>query len=170
MAATSVTAQASASSSGRPRQGSERRAVLAFDLASAVPADATVTNVTLTVNLSRTISDAVTVDLHRLTADWGEGASAAGGQEGRGADAADGDATWTHRFFQTETWANPGGDFQAAASASADFPATAGEVTFESTQDLVADVQAWLNDPSSNFAGAVGSGLRARRCRSTRRA
>src|SRR5947199_10133348 len=50
-----------------------RRGVLAFDIAGNVPAGATITGVTLTLNMSRTsLTTALTVELHKLLADWGE--------------------------------------------------------------------------------------------------
>ena len=75
-----------------------RRGVLAFDLAGSIPAGSTITSVSLSMNMSRTISDTRTVELHKLLADWGEGTSNADAQEGQGAPATPNDATWRHRF------------------------------------------------------------------------
>ncbi len=95
-----------------------RRAVLAFDIAGSVPAGATITAVTLTLNMSRTIAGAESCELHRLSADWGEGTSQAPGEEGAGAPAATGDATWVHRFYPNTLWTTPGGDFISTVSDS----------------------------------------------------
>ena len=57
-------------------------------------------------------------------------------------------------MFDTVAWTTPGGDFTAAASASADVP-DMNAVTWGSTPELVADVQAWVDDPSSNFGWIV---------------
>ena len=103
---------------GKNNSGNARRAVIAFDLASQVPAGATITGATLTRNMSRSQAGAETVKLHRLLADWGEGTSQAFGNEGGGASASSGDATWTHRFFSTATWQTTGGDFSPTVSAS----------------------------------------------------
>jgi len=56
----------------------------------------------------------------RLLADWGEGTSNATGGlgEGGGGPATTNDATWVHRFYSTQLWNTPGGDFAAAASAT----------------------------------------------------
>ena len=62
-----------------------RRAVLRFEAAEFVPPGATVTAVSLTLNMSRTIAGPMNVDLHRLQASWGEGESDAAGKEGGGA-------------------------------------------------------------------------------------
>jgi hypothetical protein len=75
-------------------------------------------------------------------------------------------ATWSHQFYNTVPWANPGGDFAATASSTAMVgPGTNTTFTWNSTQALVNDVQAWLNNPSSNFGwlllgdeSAAGSG------------
>jgi len=39
-------------------------------------------------------------------------------EENAGDDAAPGDATWIHTFYDTEDWDSPGGDFVASPSAS----------------------------------------------------
>ena len=128
-----------------------QRALLSFALADSILANATITSVSLTLNMSRTSSTTQAVALHRVLADWGEGTSiAAGGGEGNGAAPAAGDATWIHTFFDTGTWNTPGGDFSAETSATLAVNA-AGIYTWESTSQLVADVQAWLEDPTSNF-------------------
>ncbi|MCH7526106.1 MAG: DNRLRE domain-containing protein [Planctomycetes bacterium] len=130
--------------------GEVRRGVIAFDITGNVPPGATITGASLTLNMSRTIAGDVDVGLHRVEADWGEGASDASGQEGAGAPAEPGDATWIHTFFDTAFWANVGGDFSLNASA-VQIIGDLGFYTWESTEGLVADVQAWLNDPLNNF-------------------
>jgi hypothetical protein len=127
-----------------------RRGLIAFDVAAAIPAGSWITSVELTLSMSQTSSGPSTLALHRVLADWGEGLSDAPGTEGAGAAAQAGDATWVHRFFNTSTWSTKGGDLAAAASATlaVDQP---GFYTWTSTPALVADVQAWLDAPSSNF-------------------
>ena len=129
---------------------SERRAVIAFDIASIIPDGATITGVQLSLNMSKTISGMQSIALHRLLSDWGEGSSNAGGEEGGGATAAAGDATWIHRFSQSTLWDNAGGDFSAAVSASLSVGST-GIYTWGTTATMVSDVQMWLNMPSTNF-------------------
>jgi hypothetical protein len=149
--------------------GSVRRGLLAFDVAGSIPPGATITSVQLALHCSRLPYFApppVTVTLQRLTADWGEGTSDAGEPGGTGTSATPGDATWIHRAYPGSPWTNPGGDFAPAASAS--FPCGGvGTYTVGSTAGLVADVQAWLDGPSSNFGwilrGEEGAGQNARR-------
>lgn len=135
---------------GMTNLGVRRRAVLAFDVAGQVPEGARVQRVTLQLNLSKTITGPVSVGVHRVLADWGEGASQAPGEQGQGIAAATGDATWSHTFFDAQGWSTPGGDFAATASAVAQV-GSPGSCTWGSTDALVADVQAWIDDPASNF-------------------
>ena len=101
--------------------GSIRRAVLAFDISS-VPSGATVESVSLSLNMSRSRSGGQTINVHKLTADWGEGSSASFG--GSGASSASNDATWVHRFFSSTSW---------------------------SSAPMVTDVQAWVDASATNF-------------------
>jgi len=105
------------------------------------------------MNMSMTPTGAVTVELHKLLADWGEGTSHAPMGEGDGAPATPNDATWRHRFFDTVFWTTQGGDFSATVSASQSVGGT-GHYTWSSAQ-MVADVQSWLNNPTSNFGWLV---------------
>ncbi|MFQ5629911.1 MAG: DNRLRE domain-containing protein [bacterium] len=135
---------------GSNRRGAIRRGLVAFDLTQAILPGATIESVTLTLNMSRTTSAARDVALHRLLVGWGEGASDAIGEEGSGATATTGDATWRHRIFDTDLWANPGGDFSPSASAMQTV-AGIGSYTWQSTAQMVADVQLWVDKPDSNF-------------------
>lgn len=135
---------------GRTDVGSIRRALIAFDVAAAVPPGSTVDSVTLTLAMSRTITGPSVVSLHRLLADWGEAGSRAPMGEGIGAPAEQGDATWIFSSFDTVLWSTPGGDFEPTASAErvVDGPGT---YSWGSTIELVADVQRWVDDPVSDF-------------------
>ena len=135
--------------SGTNAGTARRRAVLAFDL-SAISAGSTVTGVSLQLrNSSNRDTGQPTMTLHRLTQDWGEGASSASGPGGGGTSAAAGDATWIHTFFDTSFWDSPGGDYMAAVSAQQTVGSN-GTYAWES-DELVSDVQAWVDDPASNF-------------------
>ncbi len=139
---------------GETNQGEIRRGVLAFNVAGSIPPGSTITAVSLSLNMSRTLLEtARTVELHKLLADWGEGTSHAPGEEGDGAPATTNDATWRHRFFDTIFWAMQGGDFSATVSAS-QVVGPVGQYTWSSAQ-MVADVQSWLDNPSSNFGWLV---------------
>ncbi|HUF62633.1 MAG TPA: DNRLRE domain-containing protein [Verrucomicrobiales bacterium] len=124
-----------------------RRALVRFDgIGSELPPGAEITAVTLALRATANGGNVLGRDIsvHRLEGAWGEAASSGIGQ---GAPAGAGDATWTHRVFDTDLWTTPGGDFSGPASAVTNISTEFGEVTWTSAQ-LTADVQAWA-------AGAV---------------
>jgi spore coat protein A len=133
---------------GTNNSGNVRRGVIAFDT-SIIPPGSTITAATLRLSMSRTRAGNQQVTLHRLTTDWGEGDSRGFGEEGAGNASEPGDATWIHRFYNTVFWSAPGGDFISTPSATT----SVGGVGFYtwSGSGVVANVQAWVNDPSSNF-------------------
>ena len=133
-----------------PPDGDIRRIVIQFDIAAAVPAGSTINSVALLMNMSKTVSGPQPVTLHPLLRDWGEGASIAPGEQGGGAPAQPGDATWRHTFFDQEFWQNPGGDFSATVTAETAVVGN-GPYTWASTPQMVADLQQWLDDPATNF-------------------
>lgn len=129
------------------RQGL-RRGLIAFDAAAALPAGARVTEVTLTLNMNRTRGPEHVIALHRVPSSWGEGTAAGAGGQGGGGIAEEGDAAWVHRDFETVAWDSPGGDFAPEPSASLPVAGPA-SYTWGSTGQMVADVQGWLDDPST---------------------
>lgn len=134
---------------GKTRLGAIRRTVLAFDVAGSIPAGAAITEVELVLHMSQTASTTRKIVAHRLMADWGEGTSDAGGQEGAGTTATINDATWKHTFFDTGTWQTLGGDFDPKESAVTDVDAT-GSYSW-SGDGITSDVQQWLDVPEQNF-------------------
>jgi len=133
--------------------GTIRRGVIRFDVESAVPTGATIISAALTLHCSQSGGGgSAMTTLHRLLSDWGEEDSFGFG--GGGTFAEPGDATWLHTFHPTEFWNTPGGDFVESASASR-LVGGIGFYTWDSTPELVADVQSWLDDPASNFGWAV---------------
>lgn len=134
---------------GRTHQPEDslRRTLVAFDVGS-LPAGVEVTSATLSLTLVHTRPGEHPVGLHRVLADWGEGASKTDG--GRGAPSMPGDATWIHTFFPDRLWSRPGGDFAAAASARATVGAE-GAYSWGPTAEMTADVQTWLEDAAANF-------------------
>ncbi len=135
---------------GRTNAGTLHRALMAFDVAGAIPAGATIDEVELTLNLNRTQAGTETASLHRVLADWGEGTSNASNNPGQGAPATTNDATWVFSFFNTTRWQTPGGDFAASPSASQEVGGN-GAYTWGSTSQMVADVQDMLTSPEKNF-------------------
>lgn len=138
---------------GLTNAASARRALLWFDVASALPDGATIVGAELTLTVSRTVSGTKAMRVHRVLSDWGEAGSDAPANEGGGTNAEPGDATWMYAFFGMEQWDSPGGDFAPDASGEV---SAGGEGAVAWTSDgLAADVQAWLDDPGSNFGWIV---------------
>lgn len=127
-----------------------RRSVIAFDVAGAIPAGSTITNVELRLTMTMTMAGPLAVDIHRATSNWGEGTSDAPSGEGSGTAATTGDATWTHAFWPSTTWSHVGGDFALLVSATQTVDQV-GAYTWASTPALVAEVQSWLDAPASNY-------------------
>ena len=145
---------------GTNGMGEMRRGLLFFDL-SAIPADAIVESVTLTLTLAMapTMGDSDReVSLHRALTSWGENPASIGGigsGSGNGVQAMTGDATWFRRFFnQGLSWTTPGGDFVASASASTPVSTEPADFSW-SGAGMLADVQSWVAAPAGNFGWFV---------------
>jgi len=151
---------------GQTGQFGLRRALVGFDVAGNIPPGSTVTSVQVEVTIVTSgplSSPSDEFKLNRLTTDWGEKGSVC--FTGTGVAAEDGDATWTHAHFSTGAWGQVGGDFSATPSATTLMP-TSGSAIFISTAGLVADVQAWLDQPSTNFGWIIlGNEVAARSAR-----
>ena len=95
--------------------------------------------------------------LYRLLKSWGEGDKITihmVDSSGFGLPATTNEATWNSRFaFTTNNWTSPGAsnDFATVISSSTQVYGTADFPYFGSTPQMVADVQIWVNDSSSNF-------------------
>lgn len=152
-------------------RGLIRRGLVAFDIHGSLPARAIISTAVLQVfasNVSTNIdpvADTAGLTIHRLTMDWGEGVSDASGQEGAGANAQIGDATWIHNAYTMSTWNTAGGDYLVNPTAQTTV-AGIGVYSFQSTQ-LSQDIQGWLDSPGSNFGwilvGDESTHLTARR-------
>lgn len=134
------------------------RALLQFDVAAALPPGAQIIGASLRVEVVRSPRDGFEValfGLHPMMRSWGEGSAIPtdnGG--GLGAPAMPGDATWLERFASSDPWAAPGGaagiDYAPSVSSSTLVYGT-GAYEFEGTQEMVRDVQSWLNNPNANY-------------------
>ena len=136
---------------------SARRGLIAFDLSS-VPPGSIITDVRLTLTVGQAAGGTATIGLFELTNSWGEGTNAPLSMiamTGAGQPAQPGDATWNARFYSATTptlWTTAGGDFDPAASSTLTIsdPTLNLPHTWTSTPPLVADVQEWLDHPSTN--------------------
>jgi hypothetical protein len=129
-----------------------RRGAIRFNF-SAIPPGSTVTSVSLKLYCSAAgTNTAQTIMLKKMNASWGEGPSVAFG--GGGAPSAANDVTWVHRFYPSTPWSTVGGQFSSTVSASRSVSGQ-GTYTWNSTAQLVADVQGWVNSPTTNFGWLV---------------
>jgi hypothetical protein len=137
---------------GRTNQGLVRRSVLWFDIGAFVPADATITSVRLILNVTQANGGNRTMTVHRALTAWTAGASDPESTEASGAPTLAGDATWLHASADGAGggafWQNAGGDFTAA---SASLLTTTSGLQSWSGAGLIADVQAYLANPSANL-------------------
>lgn len=131
---------------------SRSRGLFRFDLQSAVPSSAVVNSASLTLRVTGTPfgggADS-TFGLHRLLRLWGEGNKVGN----TGMAASPDEATWMARFTPSDLWTSPGGEAAAdfvAQESSSIAVAGIGAYTFDSTPEIVADVQAWVSDPAAN--------------------
>ena len=137
----------------------KNRGLLKFDIATAIPAGARITAVSLTVHVTKSPVDGdlpSTFDLHRMLVDWGEG-NKSGDPPLLGAEATLGEANWTHRFaLTTNAWGTPGGatgiDFASESSADTYvYGVHFSPYVFELNTNMIADVQLWLDHPEQNL-------------------
>ncbi|MCI0536822.1 MAG: DNRLRE domain-containing protein [Verrucomicrobiales bacterium] len=130
------------------------RALLKFDVAASLPANAKITSARLAFEVVKVPTSGGRPSdfrLHRFLQAWNEGRKAGGPM---GAAATEGESTWNFRVHPTIRWSQPGGgapvEFPATPSASVRIGGV-GRYEMASTSGLVADVQAWLTEPASNF-------------------
>lgn len=135
--------------SGITGAGGIRRGLLEFDL-GIIPAGSQIQSVTLVLHLVQAQAFATSMGLHEARTEWGQGTSSAGNRGGGGTQATTGDATWLHSSYTNAFWTNSGGDFEPVSSAATVVGAEGAYYTWASTTALVADVQGWLDAPSSN--------------------
>jgi hypothetical protein len=131
-----------------------QRSIIRFNL-SAIPAGSIVTAAELTFSVisGGTGLTSAPVRLQKAAESWGTGASNSFG--GSGASSQANDASWFHRFYPGTLWATVGGSYSATVSATVNVPRTQGSVVRFNTAGVVADVQAWVNNPATNFGWFV---------------
>ena len=144
-----------------------KRGLIEFNVASAIPAGATITGVSLQMTVGQVAGSAggsvtnfgpvQTMSLYDEPQAWGQptntvGASSFGGH-GHGAPAQTGDATWNTAAWSTTPWnVAAGGNWTSSSVDLADalVPGTTSYVATWSSPALAMEVQGWLDDPASN--------------------
>lgn len=148
--------------SGTTQNYTKNRGLMKFNVAGVLPPNAKITSVTLTVAVVGEPVDGnnpATFALHRMLRDWGEGTGSGHPpqQSGLGRLAITNEATWGDRFASTTNlWAIEGGEWNIDFSTNVSgetfvYGTDFSPYTFENTTAMVADVQAWLNQPQINF-------------------
>jgi len=157
---------------GTTANGPRSRALFKLDLAQITPGS-TISSASfrLQVTKKNLVGVGSNFTLHRLLSDWGKGT----GNFLAGIPAKDGEATWNNRFHPSTPWSTPGGeagvDYVTAGSGTL-FIDEVGAYTFTSNPTMVADIQAWVANPATNFGWILiteseGQVLTARRIAST---
>ncbi len=146
--------------SGTTDNNVARRALIQFDIATAIPPGSTINRVTLTMNVTRGSNhpDAV-MTIHPVTLAWAEAATGVtpngcgtrGG--GQGEPAVAGASTWLSAMHNQTLWGSPGGDFGVAASGSTivNNITPVWDSAAAGNGAMVSDVQSWLDSPAANY-------------------
>ncbi|HMQ68922.1 MAG TPA: DNRLRE domain-containing protein [Ignavibacteria bacterium] len=135
---------------GKSNTGLIRRALLNFLAIEFFPPCTKVLSVNLKLHLAGGNPENKTIEVRKVLERWGQGNSNAPGLEEDGTAASSYDATWLHRYYNTDLWSSPGGVYSGIVSTSATVGGP-GYYNFNSTPELVADFQSWLDNPSDEF-------------------
>lgn len=135
---------------GKNNSGLIRRAILRFLLVEFMPPCSRVLNVSLKMHVSGGDPANRNIQLRKIQENWSEGNSDAPGLEENGTAASGFDATWIHRYFNTDYWSSSGGTFSTTSRGS-NIVGGPGYYTWSSTPEMVYDAQEWLNDNSKSF-------------------
>ena len=138
---------------GTTREGFKSRALLKFDVAGAIPSNAVINGVILTLKEIKQPSapKGSAFDLRRLSVGWTEGTKGMLGNSSHGSAASVGETSWASRMQGQSAWGAPGGlagtDFATSPSASE----VVSNLTNYVFTNMLADTQDWLNHPDLNF-------------------
>lgn len=133
---------------GRNNMSNNFRLLIQYDL-STIPANATINSVSLQMTVTNVPIGATLTSqsLYRLTNTWSEGT---GVGSGSGGQVVPGGSSWVFTYYPTTTWNSAGGDFIATASATTTIGTVNPSTTIWTGSGLVADVQGWVNDSTTN--------------------
>lgn len=152
---------------GVDAKGNVKRGLIEFNVASSLPAGSIITGVTLQMAVgivagsegSPVIDDGPvqTISLYNENQQWGAPSNVPGAayfdSYGNGIAAQTGDATWNNAATPGTAWnVAPGGNWTSSSVdlADAQVPGTKGYIVTWSSAALAAEVQNWLDNPSSN--------------------
>lgn len=162
---------------GKTQNGPRVRALYQFNL-TALPTNTVILSGKLQLDCTKQSSESMCVTnsafgLHRMFRAWGEGTNVALSSPGQGRPANAGDATWNHAFYPTNAWAAPGGlvdvDFSGIESSFQTIGSPdMSPYRFESTPELVDDLQTWVRNPAANFGWMLLASTEATICTAKR--
>jgi hypothetical protein len=138
---------------GRIRTGEKRRSLIKFDPASVIPAGVTIDSARLVLTPSKVKTGGTEITIYKLTTEWGEAGSDAGGEEGQGGTAQLGDATWADAKIGINPWVKPGGDYELESPVKA--IVNLDSKTVFTSPVLAEMVNGWLSSPAQNHGWIV---------------
>ena len=145
---------------GTTRQESERvrRALIRFDLSELSASCELIRSAQLRMTVTRSQGGALQLSVYRVLTEWNEGSAGAGtADDGRGAPAGSGDATWLHTGSGS-LWTMAGGDHDQSPALQESISATTGVVTIQDATAGLRDlVQFWRDNPGQNFGALLVS-------------
>jgi len=135
---------------GGRQMGGIARGLMRFDIAGKIPAGATIRSASLRMTVLGTSAMGVdsTFALHRVLAQWGEGAKV-------GDVAGTNEASWSNRLGPGTPWTTAGGEFDPSPAAALPVSGNGSDV-FDSAA-LATDVQFWLTNNAANFGWILRS-------------
>ena len=147
---------------GTAGNGNRNRALFRFDFSESLPPGAVITSAELTLEIVRQPRDGAVnsfFGLRRMLQAWGEGGQVPSepNSPGLGAPAGTGESTWNAPFAGGSLWPVAGGRFTDSISGLAPGGNLGGQLFFESTSALVADLQRWVDHPEENFGWTLAS-------------
>jgi hypothetical protein len=93
----------------------------------------------------------MTMHIHALGKEWGEGTSLAPAPGGNGAVSTIDDATWIHAKYPDDHWATPGGDFNATRLSDFNVRIVDQVVMSRHTEAFIDMMESWILNPETNF-------------------
>ena len=131
------------------------RTLIEFNIASYIPKYSTITSVSLQLYCCDW-DDSPSYDmwLHPVTSEWGEAGSDAPDDENPGVPAEMGDATFTYRFYNSDSWGSYGGDFGPMSTSTP--VGMEGWYTWNGGT-MKEEVQSWVDQPGNNHGWIIFS-------------
>lgn len=136
--------------SGKNSNGLVRRGLIRFLLIEFMPQCSKILSVTLKMHLSGGPTANRTIQLRKITNNWSAGSSDAPGLEENGTSADSYDATWLHKYYNTDFWNSAGGDYSSIVSGST-VVGGPGYYTWNSTPQMVKDAQEWKDSYPADY-------------------